>query len=399
MSLESYLSQYDADYISVLTFVNRLYKEASPKAYLKVLINYLFNEHESSIDHLKLYEKTELSYPCPYHLLHIWRIETSKTILQSINKCLDDDDIAINFRDECLKPYKNYYFHINEASKLYEYLKPDLCDLTADPLPLGKNRIMSLPNESIAVKEPPKEAKFPNSYQSMTVLYDYFTPHQAACFIAGLHPSFDGLDDDLEMAEEVIKGGIKNGQLLLDDDQQIKADNLKRFLYEKNWLMKGFNDDGSYGNQNLAEMKEKLIEANVEILKLTAKIDELELDNIILNSSGTIEQIERLTAENKRLKEQLNNQIDLQTDDNKLQSILDDSHEYHAPDLKHAINLWADLYINDKIKGDSHSNKANTWIKHNTNYGGKAETSKTRIREIATPLKDFGVKRSRENEN
>lgn len=88
-----------------------------------------------------------------------------------------------------------------------------------------------------------EEAITPNSYQRVTMLYDYLTPHQAACLIAGLHPDFNGSDDGLEMALGVIHGGIKKGYLILDNDEQIKGYDLKLFLHSKNWIMKEFNDN------------------------------------------------------------------------------------------------------------------------------------------------------------
>lgn len=109
-------------------------------------------------------------------------------------------------------------------------------------------------------------------------------------------------------------------------------------------------------------------------------------------------QLEKAKADNADLNKQLSNKIDAPADDSILQTILDESRKDHAPDLKHAIQLWVDLYIHDGIKGDSHSSKANIWIKNNTNYAESANSSIGRIREIATPFKDFGAKRSREEE-
>lgn len=87
-------------------------------------------------------------------------------------------------------------------------------------------------------------------------------------------------------------------------------------------------------------------------------------------------------------------------DEDVLQTIFDESYEHHAPDLKNAAKLWIDLYIHDKVGGNSHTGRADNWISKFTNYD--AETTKAdqrsidRIREIATPLKDFGTKRSKE---
>lgn len=82
-----------------------------------------------------------------------------------------------------------------------------------------------------------------------------------------------------------------------------------------------------------------------------------------------------------------------------LSVLLDTAHEYHAPDLAHAVRLWLDIYANGKPKDDSHTNLANQWISKNTNYHKNDDgyqMMQSRIREIATPLKDFGKKRIKE---
>ena len=108
------------------------------------------------------------------------------------------------------------------------------------------------------------------------------------------------------------------------------------------------------------------------------------------------EKNEKLDTEKAELIKQLSSQADTPANDSILQTILNESHEHHAPDLKHAIQLWNDLYINKLIGTDSHSNRADIWIGSNTGYAENARSSIGRIREIATPLKDFGAKRSKE---
>lgn len=116
--------------------------------------------------------------------------------------------------------------------------------------------------------EKSKEGTLPNRFQQMTMLYDYFTPHQACCFIAGLHPNFNGRDDDLEIAEAIIEGGFKSGKLIADDDQQIKSGNLKLFLYSKNWIVKGFNDNLINDTGNIDQSSQQLKEAQNKIAEL-----------------------------------------------------------------------------------------------------------------------------------
>ena len=152
--------------------------------------------------------------------------------------------------------------------------------------------------------------------------------------------------------------------------------------------------------QSDSELLIKLESAQTENDKLNARLNKA--SEIYRQNQSEIKelksQLEKANADRAELKEQLSNKIDAPADDTILQTILDDSRGDHAPDLKHAIQLWIDLYIHGGIKDDSHSSKANIWIRSNTNYAENANSSIGRIREIATPLKDFGAKRSREEE-
>lgn len=157
----------------------------------------------------------------------------------------------------------------------------------------------------------------------------------------------------------------------------------------------------SYGKSlQDSELRTKLETAQAENNDLNARL--FTARNTYKQNQNEIKKLkeknEKAETEKAELIEQLNSQATAPADDNILQVILDESREDHAPDLKHAIQLWVDLYIQDGIRGDSHSSKANIWIKNNTNYAESATSSIGRIREIATPLKDFGAKRSREEE-
>lgn len=92
-------------------------------------------------------------------------------------------------------------------------------------------------------------------------------------------------------------------------------------------------------------------------------------------------------------------ELENQSNDRKHLLVFDKNNEFFAPDLAHAINLWLDTYGNGKKKDDSHTNLANQWIKSNTNYNENSDGYRqveNRIREITTPLKDFGAKRLKE---
>lgn len=114
-----------------------------------------------------------------------------------------------------------------------------------------------------------------------------------------------------------------------------------------------------------------------------------------------IKELAAAKAEITKLENQLakakTEQTDTPADDNILQTILDESHDEHAPDLKHAVKLWIDLYINKGVGGGSHSAMANNWIYGNTGYENSTDSSPVkRLREITTPLKDFGGQRPKE---
>ncbi|MGP5503872.1 hypothetical protein ACTXM6_04090, partial [Psychrobacter celer] len=117
----------------------------------------------------------------------------------------------------------------------------------------------------------------------------------------------------------------------------------------------------------------------------------IQLDIKLTTANEKIADLENQLAQAKA------EQADAPADDLTLQTILDESHDEHAPDLKHAINLWIDLYINKGVGGGSHSAMANNWIYGNTGYESSTESSPVkRLREITTPLKDFGGQRPKE---
>ena len=150
--------------------------------------------------------------------------------------------------------------------------------------------------------------------------------------------------------------------------------------------------------QNDSELLAKLESAQAENNALNARVSTA-INTYRQNQSEIKElkaQLEKANTDNLALNENLSNKTDVPADDTILQTILDESHDYHAPDLKHAIQLWIDLYINDGIKSDSHSNKAAQWISGNTYYGENARTSTDRIKEISSPSKYWSPHRKKE---
>lgn len=220
-----------------------------------------------------------------------------------------------SYKDERICLQKHGFDVLNAADNIHYYVQGDGYDIGIDDLLFPNKEIQSYisakhqtseKRQSKAVRQskappPPNHIQLgsgfkqrtvgdlikaqqhqgpiaPNDYQRITMLYDYFTPYQASCLIAGLHPDFNGSDDSLEMALGVIEGGIKKGRLTLDDDGQLNSDDLKSFLHSKNWIMTGFNDNlasdtSSLDKENpvykkrVAELEKQLADAKLEIAK------------------------------------------------------------------------------------------------------------------------------------
>lgn len=140
---------------------------------------------------------------------------------------------------------------------------------------------------------------------------------------------------------------------------------------------------------------------------LTEHVSELVQENAELNKKiGTNQLLEHdplqsdyeaLEAENAQLNQRITElEQQLKQSQNKpdvLAYILDPTQENYAPDLALSIQLYQYVYI-DSPRQDSHSSKANTWVKNNTGYDMSNE-SVTRIRAITAPFKDWGKQRDK----
>ena len=187
------------------------------------------------------------------------------------------------------------------------------------------------------------------------------------------------------------------------DLPMIRAGKVNPIISEQNAeLMQQLADEKKKVAQLIAEKEQAQSAGSFQMGSPTLEQDKSKDIEQLIN-----EQIARLTADNNELKEQLNTaRVELETaktsqlGDDFLKTILDENHEHHAPDLKNAAKLWIDLYIHGKVGGSSHTNRADNWISKFTDYNAEItkadQRSIDRIREIATPLKAFGTKRSKE---
>lgn len=227
-----------------------------------------------------------------------------------------------SYKDERICLQKHGFDVLNAADNIHYYVQGDGYDIGIDDLLFPNKEIQSYisakhqtseKRQSKAVRQskappPPNHIQLgsgfkqrtvgdlikaqqhqgpiaPNDYQRITMLYDYFTPYQASCLIAGLHPDFNGSDDGLEMALGVIEGGIKKGRLTLDDDGQLNSDDLKSFLYNKDWVMTGFNDnlakdtnsldkENPFYQKRVSELERQLADAKDEVAGLQEKLSQ-----------------------------------------------------------------------------------------------------------------------------
>lgn len=237
-------------------------------------------------------------------------------------------------------------------------------------------------NQGLAIPAiiPPSLNKLPylslGDAQKELFTNEVFTPIEIIYLITGASPS---TGDGTKFVDcwVMVNDAIDSGDLLgLDSNQHIPAQQVKEWLVSLNYIYEGFNDNITIDQTaKIKQLREHLKVAHETINKLN-------LDKQSRQAAGKADvsmQYENAPA-----------------DTSTLQAILDETHEHHAPDLKHSIQLWIDLYINGAIKSDSHSNKAGQWLSKNTKYAENAKKSTDRIKEISTPFKYWSPHRKKE---
>ena len=160
--------------------------------------------------------------------------------------------------------------------------------------------------------------------------------------------------------------------------------------------------------QQVADQQATIDQQAKELTNLKTQIEEVTKQKTSIDSLYNISKILLKSEKEKTQKitdklasiEQAGKDIqsDTPTDGEPLALVFDSTNANYAPDLVHALNLWLDLYHRNPKDSDSHTNKANIWLKNNTayEYVKRGDTAMSRIREIATPLKDFGQQRAKE---
>ncbi|WP_291375457.1 hypothetical protein [Acinetobacter sp. UBA6720] len=189
---------------------------------------------------------------------------------------------------------------------------------------------------------------------------------ECACIVSEQNPAGIVDLDKFGMAQKFIYSAIKSGDLK-EVNHSIDADDLRVYLFDSEIIIKGFNEDAKSISDN-------------EKKNLKFRINELE--KIIVDKDIEINKLKVIKPnEESSLLEQI---FDYARDDS------------YAPDLVLAIKLWESIYITNPKEEDSHTNKANIWLKLNTNYDvGKQNSSASKIREITSPLKSWSPQRDK----
>lgn len=218
---------------------------------------------------------------------------------------------------------------------------------------------------------------------------DFFTIVESACFISLDEPekiqayldsgnlTYDAWRYGEHMqAVKVIEGAIKAKKLDIDHEGMIPRASLQQFLFDRNHVIAGFNDNlpqqnqSTFGSSTLQQAEPNIENQNAEIARLRRELATAQERIKQLESKPLIEQVE---------------------ENNLLALIFDESAtDRYAPDLALSIKLWEHIYITNP-KSDSHTNKAIKWLENNTSYEvNKKAGSASKIREITTPFVSWG---------
>lgn len=230
---------------------------------------------------------------------------------------------------------------------------------------------------------------------------DIFSVTEASCLISGNDPikisfcrgdtNFWQNHSDYLGAENFINAGIRSGNL----DHDITRQSLQKFLLDKGYFIKGFNDNlppitaDKVGQPTITQTPPTDPELSQQIADLNAQLASLKADN------------DRLTVENQQQADtiqRLNTELvagksDTPADDKPLQdndlltAIYDDTQPHlYAPELHNAIKVWKQIY-HDNLTSQhltTHSDKFDSAITQlNLRFANNAP--KERLKQVTTP--------------
>ncbi|WP_372403181.1 hypothetical protein ACDW34_11275 [Acinetobacter piscicola] len=249
-----------------------------------------------------------------------------------------------------------------------------------------------------------EEKEYPLFFKHKT-----FCPHEATCLMTGYDPIKTQWDyqntnwlidnPEYEKASNFIFSAVKTDlfEKCSRGEYFITSDNLKALLAESGRYIDGFNDK----DLKVIATSHELFKEN-QLLKQTIKELEKKLDDQGFAINGWEDDANHHIKHKQELEAELvviSNELSVLRESRKnnlLDLIFDETvTDRYAPDLVSAIKLWEHIYIMNP-KDDSHSNKADTWLKTNTGYDvDKKAGSASKIREITAPFINWSTHRDK----
>ena len=403
---DEWQAQKDSQYILVTEYIEHLAREHSSSLFATV--EYL----QVNFSELKIYSKSFAGKFCIANtsldngFQRDFNAETVFIYIKdflSINKKVD----TLTFKENTTK-FSHYYFKKSELPVI-------------EPVKPSEPQASEINSQITLLQRDPL----------LTSLDDY-SILEASCLISGddfleiercyNDTNFDKNYAEYLRAERLISAGIKAKVL------DLTRPSLQKFLKEKGYIIAGFNDKlplapadkighatitqtmptDSQLLQQVADQQATIDQQAKELTNLKTQIEEVTKQKTSIDRLYNISKI-LLKIEKEKTQELTDKlasieqagkdtQSNTPTDGDPLALVFDSTNANYAPDLVHALNLWLDLYHRNPKDSDSHTNKANIWLKNNTayEYVKRGYTAMNRIREIATPLKDFGQQRAKE---
>ncbi|WP_196781657.1 hypothetical protein [Acinetobacter lanii] len=265
-----------------------------------------------------------------------------------------------------------------KKSEILEMLKAVNSNFDFDEGNEAKHQIMSTQvNHDVLIPQ--------NDYKFFLFKKPLLTFHEASCIMTGYDPQYvEQCRNDTNFkqnfsnylgAKDYIDACCDAHMLCYNPmDNRIDAKDFKQFLANNDTFIAGFND----------YLKSEFIDQNLDNQNST--IDQLKKENEILKAE--------LAEKEQKIKEL--ESLNCKKDTDLLSLIFDvTKKERFSPDLVLAIKLWEYVYIVNP-KDDSHSNKADTWLRANTGYDvDKKAGSASKIREVTTPFINWSTHRDK----
>lgn len=299
MEIDKWMDSKLSIYIPILEFTNNLCKKITVNLPLRNLIEYIVENYD--FKKVNLYQKQGVSFT-RIPQAELTHSKNFVELLLNIHQALNSTQVGINFSDENLKAFKEYYLRIDELPDLenppiitagnlnnIDIAFSERPSLLTEPISNMSNYI---DNETLVTGDAiALGAKIePSEDQKITLLYDYFTIHEAACLIANLNSNYDSSSAQLDDSKGLIIGGIKSGKLIADENGEIVSNNLKEFLFEKGLILVGFNDDMPSAYKSIDRNSNRLLNENhllrKQVFDLEHKLSQTEFEplNIKTNS-------------------------------------------------------------------------------------------------------------------